>query len=161
MNGAMSQSAAPMYACVIVESHLDAALARQRGEALERLSRLGHLRTHVWRRRVAPVARLEEPHAAARGGLQQWARKRHARRGQVRRDHRDLHALCGEGVNCAREILGRALRQHVAARPDGEVHAVEPGLLDRAAEVAPVELWQVLREKTEHARGLGAGRRLG
>ena len=49
MNGAMSHSAAPMYACVIVEAHLDAALARERGEALERLARLGHLRAHVGR----------------------------------------------------------------------------------------------------------------
>ena len=115
---------------------------------------VGHLRAHVGRGRIAPVAGLEELDAAPRRRLEERLRGRRARRGQIGRDHRHLHALRGQRLDRARKILGRAFGQDVPTRPDGEVHALESALLDRAAEVAPVELWQMLGEQAEHPRRL-------
>ena len=70
-------------------------------------------------------------------------------------------ALRGQRFDRARKILGRALGQDVTTRSHGEVHALEPRVLDGAAEVVPVELragaWR--RGRTRAAICAASGRR--
>ena len=137
---------------VIVEPEFDAAVARQRGQAGERLTCRRDLRLDVWRRAVAPVARFEIAHAAACRRLQQGLRGGCGCRCEIRRHHRDLHAVRRYRLDRPRQVFGRTLRQHVARGTHREIDAIEAGILHRLPQITPAQIRQVLGKETEDRR---------
>ena len=62
----------------------------------------------------------------------------------------------------ARQIFGRAFRQHVALGPDRKVHSIEPHLLHGLCQFRVIQLRQMLRKKAERrtARRCAGSRRV-
>ena len=89
---------------------------------------------------------------------QQWPRQRIGSGGQLGGDHRHGHTLRSNRVDRPRQIGGGAFGRHVPLGPHGQIHPVEPGVLDRPPELVPAELREMFREEQEGRAVGGAAR---
>ena len=67
--------------------------------------------------------------------------------------------IASDGMPVGLQVVGRALWQDVAARPDRQIDAIEPRVPSRPRQRAPVQLGQMFREQAEGTRGGGLGAR--
>lgn len=137
-------------ACVVMESSDDAVAGTESskfGERFHSAAGLAHrICVVVW-----IVARLEEGNGELPGRPEQGRGVWVVGTSQVGRDHRQGESLATNGGVGEGKILDCPLGQDVAARPDGQVNAIKPGLFDRFGECLPAEHRQMLGEEADRA----------